>query len=226
MPVTGRMTSLPDARAVLGVDALASLHDIRQAFRDAAKRAHPDRPGGDAARFRQVLEAYRALQGEGLALAGPVAPLEAELAISPAEALLGGDHETRLADGRLIRIRLPAGLRQGERLRAGGAVLRIAIGPQGDTLVRGDDFWMTVKVAAHILADGGRVAIETPLGRRIVWITRKAGERGLIRLEGEGLPARAAHAQGDLFLRPAADDVATESQARQKLRRFAAAWAA
>lgn len=226
MPAPGRMTSLPDARAILGVDALASPHDIRQAFRDAAKRAHPDRPGGDAAHFRRVLEAYRALQGEGLALAGPVAPIEAQLAITPAEALMGGHHETRLPDGRLIRILLPAGLRHGERLRAGETIFSIVIGSVSDTLVRGDDFWMTLKVAAHILADGGRVAIETPLGRRIVWITRKAGERRLIRLEGEGLPARAAHARGDLFLRLAADDVAIESEARQKLRRFAAAWAA
>jgi curved DNA-binding protein len=225
MPQAARTLSLADARAVLGLDALAAPHQIRQAFLDAAKRVHPDRPGGDAARFRQVLDAYRALQGEGLAIAGPAMAAEVELSIGPAEALLGGDHETRLADGRTIRIKLPGGLRQGERLRAGQAMFQIAIAAEGDTLVRGDDIWMTAKVAGHILAEGGRVAVESPVGRRIVWVTKKAGERGLIRLEGQGLPARAGRPQGDLFLRLAAD-VPAESEARQRLRRFAAAWAA
>jgi curved DNA-binding protein len=226
MPAHGRMPSLSDARAVLGVDSLAGQHQIRKAFRDAAKRAHPDRPGGDAARFRTVLEAYRALQGEGLAIAGPAMAAMTTLAITPAQALLGGACETRLSDGRLIRIRLPAGLRDGERLRAGQAMFQIAIAAEGDTLVRDDDLWTTAKVAAPILSEGGRVAVETPIGRRIVWVTRKAGERGLIRLEGQGLPARAGRPNGALFIRLIADEARAESEARQRLRRFAAAWAA
>jgi curved DNA-binding protein len=217
--------SLADARAVLGLTVLAGPAEIRRAFRDAAKRAHPDRPGGDAARFRLVLDAYHRLTGEGLAIPGPAMAAEAPLAISPAQALLGGDCDTPLADGRTLRIRLPAGLRDGERLRAGQALFRIAVLAEGDTLVRGDDLWLSAKVAPHILAEGGRVAVETPLGRRIVWVTRKAGERGLIRLEGQGLPARGGRPQGALFLRLAAD-APPESQARQRLKRFAAAWAA
>jgi curved DNA-binding protein len=105
-------------------------------------------------------------------------------------------------------------------------MFQIAIAAEGDTLVRGDDLWTTAKVAAPILTEGGRVAVETPIGRRIVWVTRKAGERGLIRLEGQGLLARAGRPHGALFIRLIADEARAESEARQRLRRFAAAWAA
>ena len=94
-------------------------------------------------------------------------------------------------------------------------------------LVRGHDLWITADVPARVLAEGGRVAIETPLGRRIIWLTAKAGERKLVRLVGQGLPARGRHPAGHMFLRlsPAAKG-ATDSAARTLLRRFAAAWAA
>jgi curved DNA-binding protein len=225
MPGPVRAISHAEARAVLGLGPAPGPHDVRSAFRDAAKRVHPDRPGGDAEQFRHVLDAYHRLQAPELAIAGPPMVAEAALQITPADALLGGDRQVRLADGRLIRVRLPAGLRDGERLRAGQALFRVAIAAEGDTMVRGDDLWMSAAVAPHVLAEGGRIAVETPLGRRIVWITRKAAQHGLIRLEGQGLPARAGHPNGALFLRLAAGHLA-DSQARQHLRRFAAAWAA
>jgi len=227
MHVPGRTLAPSDARAILGLGPLSTPHEIRRAFREAAKRAHPDRPGGDATRFRLVIEAYRVLQTDGaLALAAPAYDRPVDLVITPVQALAGGQRETRLADGRTIRIKLPAGLRQGEFLRAGQAKFVIIIAAEGDTLVRGDDLWMTAKVDPTVLSEGGRAAVETPLGRRIVWVTRKAAERGLIRLEGQGLPARAGRPQGSLFLRLEAADAPSESEARLLLKRFAAAWAA
>src|SRR5438552_8674708 len=122
MPRPGRAITHAEARAILGLPPLADPNDVRHAFREAAKREHPDRPSGDAARFRTALEAYRVLQGQGLAIPGPPMAAEVPMEITPAEALAGGDKEVRLADGRTIRIRLPAGLRDGERLRAGQAL--------------------------------------------------------------------------------------------------------
>jgi len=92
--------------------------------------------------------------------------------------------------------------------------------------VRGDDLWLTVAVAPSTLAEGGRISLETPLGRRIVWVTKKAGERGLVRLAGQGLPARGRHLQGHLFIRLAPNASCADTAARTLLRRFAAAWAA
>ena len=77
-----------------------------------------------------------------------------------------------------------------------------------------------------MLAEGGRIALDTPLGRRVVWITKKAGERGLVRLVGQGLPARGRHRQGHLFLRLAPQETKADTAARTLLRRFTAAWAA
>ena len=224
MPAPGPSLTPQQARAILGLGPLAGVHDVRRAFRDAAKRAHPDRPGGEADQFRRVIEAYHLLQGGELALPAP--PAEDSLTITPLTAVAGGEREVILEGGRCIRITLPAGLRQGERLRAGGAVFAIDITAQGETLVRGDDLWITARLAPSVLSDGGRVAIDTPLGRRIVWITRKAADRGLIRLAGQGLPARDGHAPGSLFIRLTAGEAPLEGPARQHLRRFAAAWAA
>ncbi|HPA38825.1 MAG TPA: molecular chaperone DnaJ, partial [Phenylobacterium sp.] len=56
--------------------------------------------------------------------------------------------------------------------------------------------------------------------------TEKAGARGLVRLPGQGLPARGRRREGHLFLRLTPQTRTTASAARTLLRRFAAAWAA
>lgn len=224
--------SLKAARQVLGVGPFASAAQLRRAFRDAAKSAHPDRLGGEAERFRAVVDAYHRLRTAGRTarmVQPPVAPPPPEpglLSISPLIALQGGSVTHLLADGRRLRIEVPAGLRSGDTLRAGATTLPVMVRGEGDMLVRGDDLWITASVAARTLAAGGRISVETPLGRRIVWVTRKAGERGLVRLEGQGLPARGRHRQGHLFLRLAAKPGQADSAARALLRRFTAAWAA
>jgi curved DNA-binding protein len=224
--------SAKTARQVLGVGALAGAGEIRRAFREAAKLAHPDRPGGGEARFREVVEAYHRLQAPKPPAASiiqppaPRAPEPGVVEIDPLIALRGGAVEHRLADGRRIRVKLPSGLRSGDTVRAGGAELGVVLRGAPEMLVRGDDLWISVQVSPRVLAEGGRVALETPLGRRIVWLTRKAGERKLIRLAGQGLPARGRHRQGHLFLRLAPKTGEAHSAAAALLRRFTAAWAA
>jgi len=232
--------SLKAAREALGVGPFCSPADLRRAFRDAAKAAHPDRAGGGAERFRQVVAAYHRLQAIQAAVAAtriiqppvPRPPIPqpsgpAVLRIDPLTALSGGQADHRLADGRLIRILLPPGLRAGDTVRAGEAELPVVLVATPGLLVRGDDLWMDATVAPDALAEGGRVAVDTPLGRRIVWLTTKAGERKLVRLVGQGLPARGRHRQGHLFLRLAPTPAGqTDSAARALLRRFTAAWAA
>ncbi|WP_312161511.1 DnaJ domain-containing protein [Phenylobacterium sp.] len=219
---------------MLGVAPAAAPAELRRAFREAAKLAHPDRPGGDAERFRQVVEAYRLLSEpvpadqiiQPPATVRKNAPDGRILPITPLLALNGGVvlHET--ADGRGLKITLPAGLRSGDLLRAGKDMFEIAVRGDGEIMLRGHDLWVTAPLHPHVLAQGGRVAVDTPLGRRVVWITRKAAERGLIRLAGQGLPARGDHPQGHLFLRLTEQTRTTDTAARALRRRFAAAWAA
>jgi curved DNA-binding protein len=223
--------TLSRARALLGVGPLAAPGEVRRAFREAAKRAHPDRPGGGAEQFREVAAAYQKLSDTPVAerIVPPPPPRPEPpgvLAISPLVALHGGEASHRLADGRTIRVRAPAGLRTGDTVRAAGASLTVAITSDPAMIVRGDDLWVSVSVDPRTLMEGGRIALETPVGRRIVWVTRKAGERGLVRVVGQGLPARGSHPQGHLFVRLAARREGADSAARALLRRFTAAWAA
>ena len=225
--------TLAAARALLGVAHDADERELRKAYREAAKRAHPDRPTGDAALFRDVQAAYRLLQDHpyqpttfppvvthGIPIADRVF-LEIDIATA-----MSGGAEDLMIDGRHLRLKLPAGLREGDKVRVEGVMFEVRLRPQDGALVRGDDIWLTGKVDPRVLAEGGRVDADTPLGPRPAWISTKAAERGLVRLPGQGLPARAAHKAGDLFLRLEAAEAGAESPARSLLKRFAAAWAA
>lgn len=219
--------SVERARALLGLTADASPHDVIGAFRTAAKLAHPDRPGGDATRFHAIIEAYRLLQqARPSAPAEPAAPVEAHVEIAPRLAIDGGEADAVLPGGRRRRVRIPPGARHGERLMIGDDTVTVRIRFDADIQVRGSDIWVTAEVAALVLDEGGRASLETPVGTQVLWISRKVAERRLARIEGQGLPARRPYPQGSLYVRLVPDAGAPESPARAQLRKFVAAWAA
>ncbi|THD81742.1 MAG: J domain-containing protein [Phenylobacterium sp.] len=222
--------TLSEARALLGVRSSATPTDLRRAFRDAAKAAHPDRDGGSPDRFRRVMTAYRRLEQASAEIVHrkpsmtPPADLR-PLTITPLMAWNGGAVEHRTADGRTLRIRLPIGLRNGDMVRAGGEDMAVLVQAKDGMVVRGDDLWITVSVPPRVLEEGGRVPVVTPIGRRILWVSKKAGERRLVRAPGLGLPARGRRPQGCLFVRLAPKTGPLDSAARNLLRRFTAVWA-
>jgi curved DNA-binding protein len=225
------------AREVLNAPAGASENELGKAYRAAVKAAHPDR-GGDAADLRRVIEAHGVLKAIARGRLGfpseakvPTrpAPRRHVLEISVQEALFGGRRRAAIA-GRTLEVKLPEGLRAGETLRLAGAggdggdlLVRIAIPADPGLAVRGDDIWLS---AVAPIGCGGRLEIDTPRGRRAVWLNRKVGSRRLVRLAGEGLPARDGRPAGDLIVRLEAASATAETPAREMLRRFAGAWAA
>lgn len=53
-----------DYYQILGVDKSASQDDLKKAFRKLAHQYHPDKKGGDEAKFKEVNEAYQVLSDE------------------------------------------------------------------------------------------------------------------------------------------------------------------
>jgi curved DNA-binding protein len=213
-----------DALRVLGVSGGADADTLRAAFRDAAKRAHPDHPGGDGERLRLIIEAYRTLRPKG-------APLRRgaprRLTITPAEAMLGGWRPVELAEGRQVTVRLPPGLREGEALSVDGQPMSISIAGEDGQAVLGDHLCVTAEVPLSLTVVGGRVVVETPTGPQSFWVSADDGARGLARARGLGLPPRGRYARGDLYVwLRAVDAPAAETLLEAKLRRFSAEWAA
>ena len=53
-----------DYYQILGIDKRATDDDIKKAFRKLAQKFHPDKKGGDEARFKEVSEAYAVLSAK------------------------------------------------------------------------------------------------------------------------------------------------------------------
>ncbi|MEK7390870.1 MAG: DnaJ domain-containing protein, partial [Patescibacteria group bacterium] len=53
-----------DYYQILGIDKKASKDDVKKAFRTLAHKHHPDKKGGDEAKFKEINEAYTVLSDE------------------------------------------------------------------------------------------------------------------------------------------------------------------
>jgi curved DNA-binding protein len=226
------VASTREAYALLGLTGPVDGAALTAAFRIAIKAARPEAAGGSDARFRKTIAAWRLVQHQTapLALEAPtVRPATPPVvAIGPLEALNGGLAEVRIGP-RLLRIRVPAGLRTAEhlRLRAAGEdgsdlYLPVLVRGANGLSAVGDDLYMTRPVSHRVLADGGRLEIETHAGPRSAWLV--AGHQPLrLRLKGLGLPARGSRPQGHLFVTLEPSEEAP-SPAEDLLIRFTRVW--
>ena len=220
-----------DALAELGLGAEADDETIRGAFRSRLKEAHPDLNGGTDVLLRRIILARDLLMSDNRKSAEKAQWLQdfatsdhdpdgaLLLTISLEQAIYGGEavqsvpalevtsvheHLTSLTDMKRLRITLPAGLRDGDKLRLtveGAArpeqLFRIHVAADAGR-VAGNDIHVTAKVEARLMFSGGKAIITTPHGPREVDIVR--GTDSLC-LTGLGLPMTSRHARGDLYVR-------------------------
>jgi curved DNA-binding protein len=133
---------------------------------------------------------------------------EAEIELSLEEAARGGPRKISLGDGREYDVTIPAGVRDGQRIRlagegAGGAgggppgdlFLRVRVRPHPRFEVRGSDLYTDLPVAPWEAALGAEVDVRTLGGKAKVRVPPGSSSGRKLRLRGEGMPG------GDLYAR-------------------------
>ena len=144
------------------------------------------------------------------------ADVEAEVEIPLAEAYRGAERSISLQrpDGttRRLDVKIPAGVRDGQRIRlagqgapgAGGAragdlYLRVRVLPHPFFRREGDDLHAELPVSLHEALLGAEVPVPTMKGRVQLKIPAETQNGRTIRLAGQGMP-RAAGGQGDMYV--------------------------
>jgi curved DNA-binding protein len=153
----------------------------------------------------------RARRGWGT-IAG--ADQEAELELTVDEAYRGGRRSLTLAGPggpRTFEVNIPAGVRNGQRIRlagqggqgsegaaAGDLYLVVRIAPHPRYRVEGRDIYVDLPLAPWEAALGASVAVDTPGGEAKVKVPPGTSSGKRLRLRGRGMP-NPRGAAGDLF---------------------------
>ena len=149
--------------------------------------------------------------------ARPGEDVEAEVEVTLAEAYKGTERVVEIARDngsgpRRLSVKIPAGVRDGQRVRlAGQGLPGSGGGPSGDLYLRvrvkphpfftrdGDDLRAELPVALHEALLGGEVTVPTLKGRVTLRIPPETQNGRTIRLAGQGMP-RATGGHGDLYV--------------------------
>jgi curved DNA-binding protein len=136
---------------------------------------------------------------------------EAVLELSLEEAAAGGRRKISLGDGRDYEVNVPAGVRDGQRIRLAGEGGRgVGEGPSGDLFLRvrirphprfrleGRDLYVDLPVAPWEAALGATVEVPTLTGTARAKVPAGSSSGRKLRLRGQGMPGpKGGH--GDLY---------------------------
>ncbi len=141
----------------------------------------------------------------------PNLDIEAKVTIPFNVAILGGTHSVSV-NGERFDIKIPAGVKTGEKLRvrgkghaqngrAGDLFLKITVAPSPDYEREGDDLVKTIDVPLYAALFGDKIAVQT-LEKEIklkIPQNTKNGQR--FRVKGMGAMNRKTKQRGDLYLK-------------------------
>ncbi len=182
----------------------------------------------DADRLREIFEQMFGGQAEGFGGFGGRRAyrrqwrraghdVEAILELGVKEAFVGGERELALSDPRTgetktYRVRVPPGVRPGQRIRLagqggagmGGAkdgdlYLKVRIRPEGTFHLRGSDVYGKLPVPYWKAALGGTETVEGLDGSLRVKVPPGTSTGKKIRLKGKGYPKKKKGERGDLY---------------------------
>jgi curved DNA-binding protein len=141
------------------------------------------------------------------------ADLEAAVDLSLEEAAAGGPLRISLDDGRSFTVNVPAGVRDGQRIRLAGRggegigegstgdlYLRVHLRPHRTFRVEGRDLHLDVPVTPWDAALGTTLEVPTLTGSAKVRLPAGSSSGRRLRLRGEGMPDRQRR-PGDLYAR-------------------------
>jgi curved DNA-binding protein len=130
--------------------------------------------------------------------------LEAELPLALEDAYRGGEKTISIGSER-ITVRIPAGVREGQKIRlagkgrAGGDLyLHVKLQSRPDMRLEGDDLYTVVEVPAPIAVLGGKVRVQTLDGPVEISIPKHTQAGRKLRLAGKGWP-RKDKSRGDQY---------------------------
>jgi curved DNA-binding protein len=141
---------------------------------------------------------------------------EAQIRLTLEEAARGGNREIQMTDPqtaktRTLRVKIPAGVRPGQRIRLanqggpappggkrGSLYLKIELLPHPRYRLEGSDLMTTLPLSPWEAALGGKVTVDTLEGERTVRIPPGSSSGRKIRLRGLGFPGP-GDAKGDLY---------------------------
>ncbi len=155
------------------------------------------------------------LFGRGASQRGRGADLEAGIDLTLEDVLRGTTRTVAIGEGprpRRVEVKIPAGLREGSRVRVAGEgqsgpgggspgdlYLRVRVLSHGDLQRQGDDLQTTITVPLTTAVLGGEVTVPTLDGPVGIKIPEGSRPGRTFRLRGHGLPRMEAGGRGDLL---------------------------
>lgn len=149
--------------------------------------------------------------GGGFSQQGINLDIEANIVVPFSVAVLGGKHAVSL-QGESFDIKIPAGIKSGEKMRVrgkgksmqgrvGDLYLKIDIAPSADYVREGDDLVKTFDVPLHVALFGGKVSVMTLEKEITLKIPQNSKNGQRFRVKEMGVPSRQGQQRGDLHLK-------------------------